>query len=175
MSNKIAFIYSPELTRLGDIGTYPHGRSSRVHALVDACELLSSSSSSTTGPDVTVADDDAQYGNQRAKIIRPIPATSLDLLRYHDPRFVNQLLGSGFGLGEVGNESGSSASEDSDDIDGFERPRKRTRFDTVEKYGLVDVSVEISMGLQVGVYIFPGSDLKERSLLSLRSGLCGLS
>lgn len=107
-------MYSRQLARLGDIGTHPPERSSRVHALIDACGLLG-------------------QARDQAQVIASIKARPEDLLKYHDAEYVRQLLGK-----PVVDSSDDSSDEE---LEGrASKRRKKSPGRIAEKHGLVDVS-----------------------------------
>lgn len=121
----VAYVFSRQLAALGDIGTHPRGRSSRVHALIDACGLLGQ-------------DGDA---GAKAQVISSVKAKRDDLLRYHDAGYVARLMGDN-ALDDSSDE-GSDATEDDDQehCRPRKRPKRRSPETVEEKYGLVDVSL----------------------------------
>lgn len=82
MSRNIAYIHSPELEHLGNVGTHPAGRSERVHRLVESLGLL--------GTDVAVGRLDGDQEFPVADVMPTVPATKVDLLRYHSRSFVGE-------------------------------------------------------------------------------------
>lgn len=83
MPLNVAYIHSPELERLGNIGTHPAGRSERVHRLIESLGLLRANLADGQGEDVVdlpIAD-----------VVAAVPATKGDLQRYHTSSFVGEL------------------------------------------------------------------------------------
>jgi hypothetical protein len=82
MVRRVAYIHSPELETLGNIGTHPAGRSSRVHRLIESLDLLKvSSDGHQTGSDGALSV---------AKCVQAVPTSRADLLRYHSQDFVGE-------------------------------------------------------------------------------------
>ncbi|KAK4696348.1 hypothetical protein P7C70_g8393, partial [Phenoliferia sp. Uapishka_3] len=121
----VVYIHSPALSRAADALPSNLGRAGLVHELIDALDLLEGD----YGPNNTA-------GSRRAKVIHPMPATREELLRFHDGRFLDQLL-------ELEAGSSDDGSSDEPDCSGnFNlrredecRPSKRSK---VETFGLED-------------------------------------
>lgn len=82
MPLNIAYIHSPELERLGNTGTHPAGRSERVHRLVESLGLLRK--------EVPNGQQDEGCAASVADVVAALPATKVDLQRYHTQSFVGE-------------------------------------------------------------------------------------
>jgi hypothetical protein len=76
-SARVAYIHSQRLEQLADVGTYPQGRSSVVHALVRCSGLVGD----VHCPSLSTAT-----------VVAPTPATRDDLLSYHSQDFVGAIM-----------------------------------------------------------------------------------
>jgi hypothetical protein len=83
MPLNVAYIHSPELERLGNIGTHPAGRSERVHRLIESLGLLRT--------DLGYEQSKVDGGLHVADVVTAVPATKGDLQRYHTQGFVGEL------------------------------------------------------------------------------------
>jgi hypothetical protein len=88
MRNRVAYVYSYELERLGNIGTHPAGRSNRVHSLAKSLDLFDTSDeASDDKPDLRPEE---KVVPSKATVVVPRLATDVDLRRYHSKEFVGE-------------------------------------------------------------------------------------
>ncbi|GHJ85937.1 hypothetical protein NliqN6_2339 [Naganishia liquefaciens] len=135
MPLKVAYVHSPELESLGNIGTHPSGRSARVHRLIESLHLLTE-----TSPDLTESADELPL----AKRVRALPASRSDLLRYHSQSFLDFLLDPQQEDAEDGSSSCDSESDETvsssslQDYDSPPKKKARTAQSAAARFGLQD-------------------------------------
>ncbi|GAA5967732.1 hypothetical protein JCM11641_005748 [Rhodosporidiobolus odoratus] len=136
MTRRVAYLHSRQLLHAADQLPANEGRASLVHHLISALGLLQD----TNG-------DNPQDEQARARIVQPREAIKDELCRFHDPKYVDTL------LGQETDAADSSGSEESDDSAvspyeptyGLSRlasssapPRKRQKTSTSTSLGLQD-------------------------------------
>ncbi|GAA5833245.1 hypothetical protein JCM9279_001466 [Rhodotorula babjevae] len=127
MQRRVSYVHSDALIRAADQLPSNVGRASLVHALITGLDLVDS-----PGPP----------GLHRARTVQPQPASRADLLRFHDPRYIDAILGTDDDASSSSNGSSSSSSPPPEPTfglasDSTERPRKRRKPD-VDTLGLQD-------------------------------------
>ncbi|EMS20778.1 hypothetical protein NBRC10512_007630 [Rhodotorula toruloides] len=79
-ARRVAYVHSDELIRAADCLPANEGRASLVHSLVDAFSLLDDGDGSREGP-------------AQARVVEPERASRTELLRFHDERYIDAILG----------------------------------------------------------------------------------
>ncbi|KPV75004.1 uncharacterized protein RHOBADRAFT_53914 [Rhodotorula graminis WP1] len=134
MQRRVSYVHSDALTQAADRLPSNLGRATLVDRLISSLDLI-----------IIDPDTAAPAERGRARTVPPQPATRADLVRFHDPRYIDAILGT-----HDDDSSSSSSSSDASSSsspppqptfglasDSIERPNKRRKTDT-DTLGLQD-------------------------------------
>lgn len=88
---RVVYITSPEQRSYADLLPSNQGRSSIVHSLIEALDLLdyAENDECTSSPEDGAEKEEHVPKLNRARVLEPFPATRADLCRFHDKAYVS--------------------------------------------------------------------------------------